>query len=244
VISTLARTQFQAFQLSFLTMLPSILLSGFMFPFDGMPRLAQWLAQLLPLTHFVEMIRGIVLRGAAGPRRAAADRRPGLRQEHRGPGLHQEPGDRRRRVAFDIELTTPACPVKAEFERAAARSASRPCRACPKVAVTMTANTRGRAAAAAQPQGEILPGVRNVLAVASGKGGVGKSTVAVNLALALRESGSHRRASSTPTSTAPRCRCSPASHGRPETYERRILPHEGYGLKLMSMGFFVTDTRR
>jgi ABC-2 type transport system permease protein len=47
-----------------MTMLPSILMSGFVFPFDGMPRLAQWIAQLLPLTHFVEIIRGIVLRGA------------------------------------------------------------------------------------------------------------------------------------------------------------------------------------
>jgi ABC-2 type transport system permease protein len=64
VISTFARTQFQAFQLSFVTLLPSILLSGFVFPFDGMPSLAQWIAQVLPLTHFVEMIRGILLRGA------------------------------------------------------------------------------------------------------------------------------------------------------------------------------------
>jgi ABC-2 type transport system permease protein len=64
VISTLARTQFQAFQLAFFTVLPSILLSGFMFPFDGMPKAAQWLAQLLPLTHFTDMVRAIVLRGA------------------------------------------------------------------------------------------------------------------------------------------------------------------------------------
>jgi ABC-2 type transport system permease protein len=64
VISTVARTQFQAFQFSFVTLLPSILLSGFVFPFDGMPPLAQWIAQVLPLTHFVEMIRGILLRGA------------------------------------------------------------------------------------------------------------------------------------------------------------------------------------
>jgi len=65
LISTVAKSQFQAFQLAFFTMLPSILLSGFMFPFEGMPRPAQWLAQVLPLTHFVEMVRGIVLRGAA-----------------------------------------------------------------------------------------------------------------------------------------------------------------------------------
>ncbi len=64
VISTFVKTQMQAFQLSFMTLLPSILLSGFVFPFDGMPPLAQWIAQVLPLTHFVEMIRGILLRGA------------------------------------------------------------------------------------------------------------------------------------------------------------------------------------
>jgi ABC-2 type transport system permease protein len=63
-ISTLVRTQFQAFQVAFMTMLPSILMSGFVFPFEGMPRAAQWIAQVLPLTHFVEVIRGIVLRGA------------------------------------------------------------------------------------------------------------------------------------------------------------------------------------
>jgi len=64
VISTVATNQLQAFQMAFLTLLPSILLSGFVFPFDGMPKPAQWIAQVLPLTHFVEMIRGIVLRGA------------------------------------------------------------------------------------------------------------------------------------------------------------------------------------
>ena len=63
-VSTLAQTQFQAFQLAFLTMLPSILLSGFMFPFEGMPEAAQWIAQVLPLTHFNVIIRGIMLRGA------------------------------------------------------------------------------------------------------------------------------------------------------------------------------------
>ena len=67
LISTLARTQFQAFQLTFFTFLPQILLSGFMFPFDGMPRAAQWLAEAFPLTHFVRIIRGIMLRGASLP---------------------------------------------------------------------------------------------------------------------------------------------------------------------------------
>jgi ABC-2 type transport system permease protein len=64
LISTLARSQFQAMQMTFFFFLPSILLSGFMFPFDGMPRAAQWIAEALPLTHFVRMVRGIMLRGA------------------------------------------------------------------------------------------------------------------------------------------------------------------------------------
>jgi ABC-2 type transport system permease protein len=66
-VSTLAQTQFQAFQLAFVTMLPSILLSGFMFPFEGMPVAAQWIAQILPLTHFNVIVRGIMLRGADLP---------------------------------------------------------------------------------------------------------------------------------------------------------------------------------
>jgi len=65
LISTLAKTQFQAMQLTVFTFLPSILLSGFMFPFDGMPRFAQWIGELLPLTHFVRLTRGVLLRGAA-----------------------------------------------------------------------------------------------------------------------------------------------------------------------------------
>jgi ABC-2 type transport system permease protein len=63
-ISTLATTQVQAFQITFFTFLPQILLSGFMFPFDGMPRAAQAIAEVFPLTHFVRIIRGILLRAA------------------------------------------------------------------------------------------------------------------------------------------------------------------------------------
>jgi ABC-2 type transport system permease protein len=64
LISTVAQTQFQAFQMAFVTFLPQILLSGFMFPFDGMPWPARWLSEVLPLTHFLRIVRGIILRGA------------------------------------------------------------------------------------------------------------------------------------------------------------------------------------
>ncbi len=64
LISTVAKTQFQSMQMIMFFFLPNILLSGFMFPFEGMPRAAQVFAELLPLTHFVRMVRGIILRGA------------------------------------------------------------------------------------------------------------------------------------------------------------------------------------
>jgi ABC-2 type transport system permease protein len=64
-ISTAARTQFQATQMTVFILLPSILLSGFMFPFKGMPELAQWLGEVLPNTHFIRLTRGIMLRDAA-----------------------------------------------------------------------------------------------------------------------------------------------------------------------------------
>ncbi|MEM8633311.1 MAG: ABC transporter permease [Pseudomonadota bacterium] len=64
VISTFAKTQLQAMQMTFFVLLPGILLSGFMFPFEGMPAPAQWLARLMPVTHFTDLIRGVVLRDA------------------------------------------------------------------------------------------------------------------------------------------------------------------------------------
>ena len=63
--STLAKTQQQAMQMSFFFFLPNILLSGFMFPFEAMPQPAQWLSQVLPLTHFLRIVRGIVLKGSS-----------------------------------------------------------------------------------------------------------------------------------------------------------------------------------
>jgi ABC-2 type transport system permease protein len=64
VISSVARTQFQATQMSFFFFLPSMLLSGFMFPFDSMPAVARWIGSLLPLTHFLRIVRGVLLKGA------------------------------------------------------------------------------------------------------------------------------------------------------------------------------------
>jgi ABC-2 type transport system permease protein len=62
-ISTVASNQLQAMQMTFFFFLPSMLLSGFMFPFRGMPRWAQWLGEVFPLTHFLRIVRGVLLKG-------------------------------------------------------------------------------------------------------------------------------------------------------------------------------------
>ena len=64
LISTMARTQMQALQLTFFFFLPSIMLSGFMFPFRGMPQWAQWIGEFFPLTHFLRVIRSVMLKGS------------------------------------------------------------------------------------------------------------------------------------------------------------------------------------
>jgi len=65
--STIAKNQLQAMQMTVFFLLPSILLSGFMFPFRGMPQWAQWLGEVLPNTHFLRIVRGILLKGNGGP---------------------------------------------------------------------------------------------------------------------------------------------------------------------------------
>ncbi len=141
------------------------------------------------------------------------------------------------KVSFSIELTTPACPVKAEFERAA-RERVLALPGVSEVEVTMTANTRGRNFGT--ELAEVLPGVKNTIAVASGKGGVGKSTTAINLAIALRDSGAVVGVMDADV-YGPSLPLLTGVSGRPEVRGKRILPHLAHGMKVMSMGFLVTD---
>jgi len=132
------------------------------------------------------------------------------------------------RVSFAIELTTPACPVKERFE-GEARAAVAKLPGVTSVEVSMTAQTRG-SAHASRPEG--LEEVKNVIAVASGKGGVGKSTVAVNLALALAESGAKVGVLD----------CDVYGPSRPQvTPDKKIHPLMSYGLRLMSIGFLAGE---
>lgn len=140
-------------------------------------------------------------------------------------------------VSFSIELTTPACPVKEKF-RGDARAAVLGVPGVTEVEVTMTAKTR---ASHHEGKPEGLAQVKNVVAVASGKGGVGKSTVAVNLALALARTGAKVGlldcdiyGPSIPLMLDVK---GPAR----ATADKKIIPLEGQGLKLMSIGFLVGD---
>jgi ATP-binding protein involved in chromosome partitioning len=141
------------------------------------------------------------------------------------------------RVSFTIELTTPACPVKEQFQHAAEQAVG----ALPGVAgveVRMSANTRG--AQRASPT-EVLPDVKNVIAVASGKGGVGKSTVSVNLALALAQSGAEVGLMDADIYGPSIPLMLGASGGPSVTAERKIVPKQAYGLRLMSIGFLAGE---
>jgi ATP-binding protein involved in chromosome partitioning len=142
-------------------------------------------------------------------------------------------------VSFDIELTTPACPIKAEFEKAA-RERVLALDGVENVQVSMTSQTRGRTSEPEAMPTDVLPGVKNVIAVASGKGGVGKSTVALNLALALGATGA-RVGLLDADVYGPSIPLLAGVQGQPRAVGERIQPLEKFGLTLMSMGFFLTE---
>ena len=144
----------------------------------------------------------------------------------------------RGRVSFTIELTTPACPVK-DLLREQATAAVRALPGVSDVSVQMTANVRS--VSAPETGRTPLPGVKNVIAVGAGKGGVGKTTVAVNLALALTQCGS-RVGVLDADIYGPNV---PIMLGIRDTQlvtdGKRIVPAEKYGLQVVSMGFLTSD---
>jgi ATP-binding protein involved in chromosome partitioning len=141
------------------------------------------------------------------------------------------------RVAFTIELTTPACPVKDQM-RDQARAAVQQLPGVSTVDVQMTAQVRS--AAPADLGKTPVPGVKNVIAVGAGKGGVGKTTVAVNLAIALSKMGS-RVAMIDGDIYGPNVPIMLGINTQLTTDGQKIVPAEQYGLQLVSMGFLTKD---
>jgi ATP-binding protein involved in chromosome partitioning len=139
-------------------------------------------------------------------------------------------------VALTIELTTPACPLKDEIETDI-RSALTPLGA-ESVAVEWTSVVRRAAPQAAQ---QLVPGVKNIIAVASGKGGVGKTTVAANLAVALAMEGASVGLLDADI-TGPNVPLMLGVEGQPtSSASNQIVPLERYGVKVISIQFFVPD---
>jgi ATP-binding protein involved in chromosome partitioning len=137
-------------------------------------------------------------------------------------------------VAFQIELTTPACPLKDEIE-------TRVHAALDPIGVESVALTWGASVRRAAPRTaeQLLPGVKNVLAVASGKGGVGKSTVAVNLAVALARDGASVGLLDADI-TGPNVPLMLGLEGQPgKTEDNKIMPLVRHGVKAISIQFFV-----
>lgn len=141
------------------------------------------------------------------------------------------------KVFVQVELTTPACPLKEKIKGEVHQVvASLP--GAEEVTIEMTANVRRGPSALAQVN---LPGIKNVIAVASGKGGVGKSTVCANLAIALAQSGA-RVGLMDADIYGPNIplMLGISSETRPEvTPEEKIVPLQAYGLKMISMGVLV-----
>jgi ATP-binding protein involved in chromosome partitioning len=140
-------------------------------------------------------------------------------------------------VAFDSELTTPACPVKDKMQ-AQAEALVRALPGVADVRVTMTAQVR--AVRAPEKGAAAVPGVKNVIAVGAGKGGVGKTTVAVNLALALAKVGS-RVGILDGDIYGPNVPIMLGLQAQLESDGQKIRPAERYGLQVVSIGFMTKD---
>lgn len=138
-------------------------------------------------------------------------------------------------VSFTIELTTPACPVRDEMKAAAIRAVKEAVDGVKSVNVSMTSKVTAHENS---QKAAVLPAVKNTIAVASGKGGVGKSTVAVNLAVALAAEGAQVGLIDADV-YGPSIPLMMGITGRPEVRQQRLIPIEKWGVKVMSIGFLV-----
>lgn len=138
-------------------------------------------------------------------------------------------------VRFTLELTTPACPVRENLQK----ECEEVLLALPgveKVTVDLSARVRKSTSSA-----DLIPDVRNVIAIASGKGGVGKSTVAVNLAVALAETGARVGLMDADVYGPTVPLLMGCGEERPLVEDQKIVPVEKYGIKMMSLGFLLEE---
>lgn len=141
------------------------------------------------------------------------------------------------RVAVTINLTTPACPVKDQM-KAKAEQLLAALPGVKQVEVTMTAQVRGGGG----PARKIAPDVRHIVAISSGKGGVGKSTFTVNLAVALAQTGARVGILDCDV-YGPDIPIMMGLAGRPEGVGQKLLPKERHGVKTMSIGYLLDDEK-
>ena len=148
------------------------------------------------------------------------------------------------KVSFTLELTTPACPMKAQLEKGA-RDAALSVEGVDKVDINMTSSVKGghKHSGSAAPKIEnLLPSVKNVLAIASGKGGVGKSTVSVNLAVAMAMEGAKVGLLDLDI-YGPSIPMMMGIKGQPKNENNKMVPLESHGVRMMSLGFLVPDDK-
>ena len=143
-----------------------------------------------------------------------------------------------KKVSFTVNLTTPACPMKEEIHRACINAVKHLVDEEAEVEATMSSKVQ-QSAKMEQDTTDTLAGVKNIIAVASGKGGVGKSTISVNLAVALAKSGAKVGLVDTDI-YGPSIPTMFNIRKRPDINTRRkLIPLEKYGVKLLSMGLLV-----
>lgn len=139
-------------------------------------------------------------------------------------------------VSFKVQLTTPACPVKEQLHEQCIEVVSA-LEGVDNVAVEMTAQVRARATESA----DLIPGVKHCIAIASGKGGVGKSTVTVNLAIALAQTGAKVGVLDADVYGPSIPLMMGVPNEKPFTRDGKIVPIMRYGIHLMSLGFLMED---
>jgi len=144
-------------------------------------------------------------------------------------------------ISVDIELTTPACPLKDKIKEDCVEEIKKEIPDAGQISITMTSKVQS---SLSQTASEILPGVKNTIAVASGKGGVGKSTIAVNLAIALTQEGAKVGLIDADI-YGPSLPLMMGISDKPKIYQdsttAKMIPLENYGVKVMSIGFLIEE---